>query len=237
MLMDKIKKLFGNREVPREARDLLLDAKTPKELLRGLDELITCNEMEVNGVNRELEALEELEGREIERVRSGGLPERSKNNVLRRVQRLRKQMDNLEERQRIYNRNINLQIHLVGRTQALDAMEMRGVDDDAIDEILCNYEEELLCYRDTLDTEDLLVSELGSALDDRAELSSLESEILGAEQDAVHEAAVPPESRALPVEDAPLVERQGPDIPDRNLAPPPLPGTRRSALAPQEVER
>ena len=51
------------------------------------------------------------------------------NNALRRIGRLRKQMDNLEERLRIYNRNINLQIHLAGKVQALDAMELRGVDE------------------------------------------------------------------------------------------------------------
>ncbi|MFN0056879.1 MAG: hypothetical protein ACKVX7_00350 [Planctomycetota bacterium] len=179
MLMERIKKLFGRREIPREARDLLRDAKTPRELLRGLDELITRNEMEVNGVNREIEALEEVERREVERVRQGALPERSKNNALRSVQRIRKQMDNLEERQKIYNRNINLQISLVGRIQSLDAMEMRGVDESAIDQILAGYEEELSSYREVLETEDVLTADLSAALDDSSELRSIEAEILG----------------------------------------------------------
>ena len=85
-----------------------------------------------------------IEASEVGKVRSGELPERSKNNVLRKIQRLRKQMDNLEERQQIYNRNINLQIDLVGRVQALDAMELRGVDEDRIDEILGDYEDDVV---------------------------------------------------------------------------------------------
>ncbi len=204
MIMEKIRHLFGRKEVPKDARDLLTDAKSPRELLRGLDELITRNEMEVNAINREIEALEEVELKEVDRVREGTLPERSKNNVLRRIQRLRKQMDNLEERQRIYNRNINLQIHLVGRIQALEAMEMRGIDETAIDSILHTYEEELCSYQDALDTEDILVSELGPTLDDSDQLSDIEAEILGPPSSAP--TAVDPPGDEGPVESAPAVE-------------------------------
>ncbi|MCA8959544.1 MAG: hypothetical protein KDC38_03480 [Planctomycetes bacterium] len=201
MIMQKIKRLFGRREIPVEARELLRGATTPRQLLSGLDELITRNEMEVNGVNREIEALERVESTEVERIREGQLPERSKYNVLRRIQRLRKQMDNLEERQRIYNRNINLQIHLVGRIQSLEAMEMRGVDESSIDEILNTYEEELSSYQNTLETEDLLVTDLAGSLDDRSQLSEIEAEIVGIERVAEPE-AVPTAPR--PVDEASL---------------------------------
>lgn len=88
-------------------------------------------------------------------------------------------MDNLEERLRIYNRNINLQIHLAGKVQALDAMELRGVDEERIDSILLEYEEELATYASVLDTEDVATSALPNELDDSAELRALEAEILG----------------------------------------------------------
>ncbi len=179
MLIEKLKRLFGRKEIPTEARDLLRDATTPRQLLHGLDELIARNEVEVQGLNRDMESLEGTEHRETGRVRSGELGERTKNNVLRRIQRLRQQMDNLEERQRIYNRNINLLIRLVGRIQALEAMELRGVDEDQIDSILSDYEEEFAAYRNVLDTEELLVSDFGSSLDDSQDLSKLEAEILG----------------------------------------------------------
>lgn len=213
-LMEKLKGLFSRKEIPVEARDLLKDASTPKELLKGLDELIDRNEIEVKDINREMEALENIEQSESSKVRSGELPDRSKNNVLRRIQRLRKQMDNLEERQRIYNRNINLQIHLVGRIQALDAMELRGVDEDRIDEILTDYEDELSRYQSVLDSEELMVSDIGTMVDDSADLAAIEAEILG-ESAAPTEPAPEepgPKQKAKPVR-APVKAEQAPEKP------------------------
>lgn len=179
MVMDRIRRLLGRKEVPVEARDILAAANTPQEMLRGLDELITRNELEIDRIHQEIQALESVEGQEKERIRSGDLAERSRNNTLRRIGRLRKQMDNLEERLRIYNRNINLQHHLVGKVQALEAMELRGVDEEKIDSILLEYEEELSHYSSVLDTEDLATSALPDGLDDSDELRALEAEILG----------------------------------------------------------
>lgn len=179
MLLDRLKKLFQRKELPRDAKDLINNSKNVNDLLQGLDSLITQNEVEVDKINEEIAALEEVESREMGRVRSGELPDRSKNNVLRRIQRLRKQMDNLEERQRIYNRNINLQIDLVGRVQALDAMELRGVDEDKIDDILADYEDELTRYQGVMDSENLSVGDLDRILDDTQDLAALEAEVMG----------------------------------------------------------
>ncbi len=179
MVMDRFRRLLGRKEIPVEARDLLAAATNPQEMLRGLDELITRNEVEVDRIHKEIEALEVVEGHEKDRVRDGELAERSRNNTLRRIGRLRKQMDNLEERLRIFNRNINLQHHLVGKVQALEAMELRGVDEERIDSILLEYEEELSHYSSVLDTEDLATSMLPDDLDDSEELRALEAEILG----------------------------------------------------------
>ena len=38
MVMEKIRRLFGRREIPKEARDLLTNSRTPRELLHGLEE-------------------------------------------------------------------------------------------------------------------------------------------------------------------------------------------------------
>ncbi len=179
MLMDKVRKLFAREEIPRDAKEVVRNAASLGDVLGGLDELITRNEMEVNSINRELEALEAAEAVELDRVRGGKLPERSRNNVLRRIQRLRKQMDNLEERQRIYNRNITLQIHLVGRIQALGAMDLRGVGEDRIDEILAEYEEELGDYQGIIESEAGADPALYTLLDDRSDLAALEASILG----------------------------------------------------------
>ena len=200
MLMDRLKQLFSRKEIPVEARDILSHATTPMEMLRGLDELITRNEVEVDRIHKEIEALETVEGQEKDRIRQGELPDRSRNNALRRIQRLRKQMDNLEERLRIYNRNINLQIHLAGKVQALEAMELRGVDEERIDSILLEYEEELATYSSVLDTEDVATSALPNELDDTDELRALQDEILGtkSEPDPVAPAAEPRKAAAAP---------------------------------------
>ena len=190
MVMDRIRRLLGRKEVPVEARDILAAATTPQDMLRGLDELITRNEVEVDRIHKEIEALETVEEQEKSRVRDGELADRSRNNTLRRIGRLRKQMDNLEERLRIYNRNINLQHHLVGKVQALEAMELRGVDEEKIDSILLEYEEELSHYSSVLDTEDMATSALPGELDDSEELRALEAEILGTPGEKKEKAAV-----------------------------------------------
>jgi len=179
MVMERLRRLFARKEIPVEARDILARASTPEQMLRGLDELITRNEVEVGRIHREIEALEAVEGQEKERIRSGELPERSRNNALRKIQRLRKQMDNFEERLRIYNRNISLQIDLAGKVQSLEAMELRGVDEERIDSILLEYEEQLAVYSSVLDGEEIATSALPAQLDDSLELRALEAEILG----------------------------------------------------------
>ena len=76
MVMDRIRRLLGRKEIPLEARDMLAQATTPQEMLRGLDELITRNEIEVDRIHKEIEALEVVEGQEKDRVRAGDLAPR-----------------------------------------------------------------------------------------------------------------------------------------------------------------
>ena len=233
MVMDRIRRLLGRKEIPLEARDMLAQATTPQEMLRGLDELITRNEIEVDRIHKEIEALEVVEGQEKDRVRAGDLAERSRNNTLRRIGRLRKQMDNLEERLRIFNRNINLQHHLVGKVQALEAMELRGVDEERIDSILLEYEEELSHYSSVLDTEDLATSLLPDDLDDSEELRALEAEILGKEEaDSAASAATAPEEgvsepAATPAKDS-TAEKASPESDPASAATPTQPPSRKT---------
>lgn len=181
---ETIKRWFRKSPLTPEAEKVIDGAGGPKELLAGLDGLITRNELAVRGIHREIEALEAVERVEKDRIRGGDLPDRSRNNVLRRIQRLRTQMDGLEERLRIYNRNIQLQVQLIGRVQALDAMQLRGVDEETIEHILSSYEEQLDLYRDVLGLEEVSDHEIQSAWDDSAELAQLESEILGTDSSA-----------------------------------------------------
>ena len=59
MLIDKLKSLFSKNEIPRDAQDLVKNSKDLRDVLRGLDELITRNEMEVRDINQSIEELEQ----------------------------------------------------------------------------------------------------------------------------------------------------------------------------------
>ena len=183
MLFDRLKTLFKKTPVPKAARDLLENAESTGEILKGLDELITRNEVELEELHKEIEGLEELEKTEAERVRFGELGIRSKKNSLRKIQRLRKQMDNVEDRVRIHDANINLLIQLVGKIQSVESMEMRGVGEEQIDSILLEFESQLDDYSDVLQTGEIEGRSVASMeLPADRELESLEKEILSPDE-------------------------------------------------------
>ncbi len=180
-MMNQIKKLWQKANFGVETTQLLRRAKNSAELLKGLDQLITQNELAIGDTHQEIESLERVELREMARIREGQLPARTKNDTLRKIKRLRCQMDHLEEKQKVYNRNISLQVYLIGKIQVLEAMNLRGLDDSTIDRIVSNYEHELLQYQAALDTEAALAEESDMVLDDTAELGEIEREVLGRE--------------------------------------------------------
>jgi hypothetical protein len=180
-LLDRLKELFARDEIPEEAKRVFDRATTPKELLRGLDELLTTNEVEFKDLERELERLEERERAEIARIREGAVEGRQKRNALLSIQRLRKQMDNYESRLRIYDRNMTLHLGLIGKIQEIEAMKLRGVDETRIDRIVMEFEEQLEKYNDTMSAADAAETSKHAltAKDDR-DLAALEREITGA---------------------------------------------------------
>src|SRR5687767_1212769 len=113
-LLEKLKHLFTRDEIPDETKEIFDKAKTPADLLKGLDSLLDRNQVELDVLNDEITRVERAALGEEERVRTGDLPEREKRNSLLKIKRLRKTMDNYEARQRIYERNINLHLNLMG---------------------------------------------------------------------------------------------------------------------------
>lgn len=181
-VLDRLKGLFGRDEIPDEAKRVFDRATTPRELLRGLDELLTTNEVEFKELERELERLEAHEKDEMTRVRDGLVDGRQKRNALLSIQRLRKQMDNYENRLRIYDRNMNLHLSLIGKIQEIEAMKLRGVDEQRIDRIVMDFEEHLEKWNDTMSAADVAETskQTLSAKDDR-DLAALEREIVTGE--------------------------------------------------------
>lgn len=205
MWTERLRKIFGKSPVPREARDLVSGARSTGEILKGLDELITRNEVELEGLHREVEGLEKLETREVEAIRAGTLGARSQRNSLRKVQRLRKQMDNVEDRVRIHDSNIHLLIQLVGKIQAIESMEMRGVSEEEIDTILVDFESQLDEYSNSVQASDIAVTDLSATeLAGEKELAELEAEIL---QTAGEKKAASPAERPAAEESRGSAER------------------------------
>lgn len=178
-LLEKLKSLFTRDEIPDEAKLIFDKAKTPADLLRGLDNLLTRNEMEAGELNKEINTIEQRADEEEERIRTGALPERQKRNALLHIKRLRKTMDNYEGRLRIYERNMNLHLNLIGKIQQMEAMKLGGVDEARIDQIVMEFEEKLEKYGDVMNAADAHEGRTAtaSAREDR-ELRDLEAEIL-----------------------------------------------------------
>lgn len=180
MLFDKLKALLSRHPVNEETLQVVAKARTTRELLHGLDALHTRNEMEFNEVTREIENLEQIEEGEMDRVRGGTLSDRRKKNALLKIRRLRKQMENLDNRLKIYDHNMSLHLNLIGKVQEMDAMSMRGISEQEIDKILIDFEEKLESYMGSLASakvveDTALIPEVASEM----ELREIESEVMG----------------------------------------------------------
>ena len=192
MLFDKIKMLFSRPEIPDETKGILSGATTTREILEGIDELLTRNELEFNEVNREIGKLEDIEVEEMDKVRSGNLPQRAKQNTLLYIKRIRKQMDNLQNRLNIFDKNINLHQNLIAKIQDMEAMQLRGVEESEIDEILLEFEGNFEKYTNTMLAGELAAeSQSIMTSQEELELKKMEEEIMaGAPEPEVQEVEV-----------------------------------------------
>jgi len=179
-LLEKIKGLFGKTPLPEETRVLLSGVGDVDELRRGLDEIVTRNEVEARDIEREIEKLARMETAQKERIGGGDLNKREKTNILREIKRLRRRMDSLEKRHRIHQDNIDLHLGLFDRITEMQAMEMKAVNQAQIEELSADYDEKLESHRDLVAT-----GKAASGMEDlyedsaeQAELAALEAEIL-----------------------------------------------------------
>ena len=206
MLMEALKKVLGKLRLPADTRKLVAKAGSPAELARQLDRLITANELEYRGLQKEIEELERQEAEEVAKVRAGELGVRSKKISLMNVQRLRRQEDALETRLRIHDDNMKLHQALLGKIQAVEAMDMRGLEEEQVDAIAVEFQEELERYTAAVEAGATLGDEaLPSDAERDRELEALEAEILGTERAPREEAAqarkAPEDERETPSSD------------------------------------
>lgn len=149
-LLEKIKGLFSRSSLPDETRLLLTKVKDVEELRSGLDQIATQNEVEARQIERDIEKLAKMEASHKERILGGGVSEREKLSALREIRRLRRRMDSLEKRHRIHQDNIDLHLGLFDRITEMQAMELKKVNQDQIEEIAVDYEEKLEKHRDIM---------------------------------------------------------------------------------------
>lgn len=179
-LLDRIKGYFTRETMPDETRLLLAGVENVHELRRGLDEIVTRNEVELKEVEREIDKLEKIELAEKDKVKSGALPAREKDNTLRYIKRLRARMDSYQKRHKIHQENIDLHLALLDRIDEMEAMELKAVKQEQIEEIAVDYEERIEKHREIV-AAGRIAQETTVRHEDateKRELEALEKEIL-----------------------------------------------------------
>jgi hypothetical protein len=183
-VMEKLRALFQSEKIPDETRQVYAKASTPRELIRELEGLRGRNEVELRENEQELIGIEKAILLEETSIRKGGLTATEETIVLRRIERLQKQRENLDRQVSIYNENINLHLNLISKIQEMDAMRSRGVAEDQIDQLVEDVEGHVEEYKRVS-----IAAESGttvsSAVDQSAErrrLDEIKSRILGAKQ-------------------------------------------------------
>ena len=240
-LLERIKGMFSKQGLPEETALAISGVEDVEELRRVLDEIATRNEVQAREIERDIERLAQMEERQKDRVREGLGTEREKLSALREIKRLRRRMDSLERRHKIHQDNIDLHLGLFDRISEMQAMELKRVTQEEIEEISIDYEEKLEKHRDILSVARASEAEgrgYESAAEQR-ELAALEAEILGElgtedpEDEPIAEGPVAEEPVAEepvaeePVaEEAPSEEAPSEEAPSEEAAPKP----RRMAL-------
>lgn len=212
-LLDKIKGFFTKETMPDETRLLLAGVENVHELRRGLDEIVTRNEVELKEVEREIDKLEKIELAEKDKVKAGTLSPREKDNTLRYIKRLRTRMDSYQKRHKIHQENIDLHLALLDRIDEMEAMELKAVKQEQIEEIAVDYEERVEKHKEIVAAGKIANEREPRAHDDvadRKELEALEREILQEDKSGEEPAKEEPEAEEAELEDEPPVAEKRP---------------------------
>lgn len=178
-LLERIKMMLTGSA--GEAEQVIKDAHSTREMLEHLDELITQNEVELRKTRQELARLELSERASIENIKSGRVGEREKEFVLLQIKRTRTQMSNLKLKADILNKNIELHMNLVGKIQAMEAMDLRGIEQNVVERVMLDFEEGMEKFRDSVHTGEGVIQTRDDVLTgkDKDDLRKLEKEIMG----------------------------------------------------------
>ena len=178
-LLERIKQMIKGES--GEAEQVIKDSHSTREMMEHLDELITRNEVELRKTRQELARLELNENASAENIRQGRVGDREKEFVLLQIKRTRGQMENLKLRADILNKNIELHLNLVGKIQAMEAMDLRGIEQGVVEKVMLDFEEGMEKFRESVQSGDGVIKSRNEVLTtkDKDDLRKLESEILG----------------------------------------------------------
>ncbi|MCA8918767.1 MAG: hypothetical protein KDB32_06790 [Planctomycetes bacterium] len=180
-LLERIKLMFSGST--GDAEMVIKNANSTREMLEHLDELITQNEVELRKTRQELARLELSERASIENIKTGRVGDREKEFVLLQIKRTRTHMGNLKLKADILNKNIELHMNLVGKIQAMEAMDLRGIEQSVVERVMLDFEEGMDKFRESVQTGDGVVQNRDEVLSnkDKEDLRKLEKEIMGEE--------------------------------------------------------
>lgn len=224
-LFQKLRGLFGGRHVSEEARAAYERSRDLTELKHNLDDVLTRNEVELKGVQKEYEKLESVERVEAEKVRGGAVDGRQKRYTLQSIKRTRLQLDNLEQRMAIYDRAIRMQLNLIAQIQNIEAMALTGIDEAKVDAVVAEHDEKLAEFTDAVEAiESSLQAAPALRKEEDAELAALEAEILRSGAQAAEAARIVKKTekargQATAAEDAELAELEAEIRGDSTAAP------------------
>lgn len=198
-LLAKIKNFFGRGGVPEETQMLISGVNSISELRRKLDEVITENEVNAGQIERQLLTLGEQIEESKNAIKSGSLIERAKINALRAIKRLNTRVQSSERRLKIYQDNIDLHYQILNQVDEMEAMELKAIRKEQVDEIALDYEEHREVHRDLVNAVRSTLGEPGyEDLLEKQELAKLEADIMAElgeletpEAEAVTEAVEP----------------------------------------------
>lgn len=143
---DRLKKLFELPQLSDEDRRVYSEAKTPAELVRGLEELCGRNRLEYDDRYDELAAITRLVASQREQLRAGGLDAIGQDRVMDDIELQVPKIAFLKNRVNTLKANMHVQLNLIGKIQEMETMRQRGFNEAEVDAIMEQVESEIEEY-------------------------------------------------------------------------------------------
>lgn len=145
-IIDRFRKLFESRAVSEEEKDIFTRAKTTSDLIRGFEEAMAPNSLELKERERQIDQIEATIGDLGQRLIAADATPTQKDRLNRQLDRLENDRRNVDRRLAILHYNIVRLQMLIGRIMEIEARQLAGVTEDDIDAILERADEELQRY-------------------------------------------------------------------------------------------